>query len=155
MVKTNRGWFLVVDAGGARLLQTTVVPPGRRHVAEHASIAGAPLDVEHGRPSALRGKEGTYASGGHEAEEELHRLAKTVGVWLDEQVARQRIETLTLFCAPRLLGALRKVLEPGLAQRIDARPTDLSSLSAASLARHPAILALDPGADDEAIAAGA
>jgi len=149
-MKENRGWFLVVDGGCGRLMQCMVVPPGRLHVEERAVLDNPTIGLEHGRPSSLKGKSGnSYASRGHEAEEELHRFAKKIAAWLDREIARFAIVELAVFCTPRLLGELRKVWGSELEQRIRIRQADLTSLSPAELARHPAVRSVTPGQSED------
>ena len=98
---------------------------------------------EHTRPSPLTGKAGnSYASVGHEVEEERIRFAREVAGWLQEKVRRFGIAHLDLFSPPRFLGAFRKVCSPQLFDRIETHQADLMKLSEAGLAAHPAIEAL-------------
>ena len=150
MINENRGWFFVVDGGCGRLMQSIVVPPGRLRVEQHGTLSNRSLGLEHVRPSSLKGKSGnSYASGGHEAEEEIHRFAKEVAAWLEREIDRHDIEDLTVFFSPRLLGELRKVFNPNLEHRVRTQQADLTSLTPSGLARHPAIQALPPGQHEE------
>lgn len=136
-------WFIVADAGRSRLLSVRRVPPGRVHVDEHESIENHADSHEHGRPSPRAGKGGnTYASAGHEDEQQLHRFAKEVAAWIAQKLTQHAVERATLFSAPKLLGELRKLYPPGLAQRIQEHPADLTQVSPAALAHHQAILSL-------------
>ncbi len=138
-----RVWFIVADAGRSRLLSVRRVPPGRVHVDEHESIESHPDEHEHGRPSPRAGRGGnTYASAGHEDGQQLHRFAKEVAAWMDERLTEHAVERATLFSAPKLLGELRKLYPPGLARRIREHPADLTQVSPAALAHHPAVLSL-------------
>jgi len=146
----NRGWFFVVDAGGGRLLQSIAVPPGRLHVEQRASISRRGVEHERSRPSPLTGKAGnSYASTGHEAEEELQRFAREVAEWLEQKIARYRIGSLALFAPPRFLGALRKTCNPRLASHFDIHQADLAGWSASNLAHHPVVEELPPGGTDD------
>lgn len=136
-------WFIVVDGGRGRLLRGRMISHGRIHVDEHDSISNHHDEHEHGRPSPRSGRGGSsYASSGHEGEQQLHRFAKEVTGWIEAKVARHGIERLALFSAPRLLGELRKLYPPGLGERIDEHPADLTQVSTAALARHPAVAEL-------------
>jgi protein required for attachment to host cells len=139
-------WFVVADCGRGRLLKCSRVPPGRLHVEQIAAIEHHEEEHEHGRPSPRTGKSGnTYASGGHEQEHQLHRFAKMVVAWIENQAAGIDARSITLFAAPRFLGELRKLYSPAIAHRIDERQADLTQLSTAVLARHPAVSALLSG----------
>jgi protein required for attachment to host cells len=139
----SQTWFFVVDGGRARLLTGGRVPPGRFHVEERESIENHSEEHEHGRPSPRAGRSGnSYASEGHEDEHQLRRFAKQVVAWVDGHLARHPGGRVTLFAPPRFLGELRKLFPPALASRIDERQADLTHLSAAGLAKHPAVLEL-------------
>ena len=149
MAGQQRGWFFVVDAGGGRLLQSIVVPPGRVHIEQRARLVRRKEGHERTRPSPLTGKAGnSYASVGHEAEEELFRFAREVAAWLQEKVRRFGIAHLDLFSPPRFLGAFRKVCGPQLFDRIETHQAGLMKLSDAGLAAHPAIEAVPPAEAD-------
>jgi hypothetical protein len=118
-------WIIVVNGGRGRLLKCGRVPPGRLHVDEVSAVEHEPELHEHVRPSPRSGKSGnTYASGGHEDE---YRIP------------------IQLFAPPRFLGELRKLYGPLLTRRIEEHQADLTHLSAAALAKHPAVAALLPG----------
>lgn len=105
---------------------------------------------ERTRPSPLTGRSGnSYASVGHDAEEELSRYAREVAAWLEEKVRRFGIAHLDLFTPPRFLGTFRKVCRPQLFERIETHQADLMKLSEAGLAAHPAIEALPRAADND------
>jgi protein required for attachment to host cells len=139
----TKAWFIVADSGRGRLLHASRVDHGRLHVDEIDVIENTVGEHEHGRPSprSLRGGP-SYASPGHEQEQQQHRFAKQVSAWIERQVAEQGIAHLTLFSAPRFLGALRKVLPAALAPRIREEPIDLIQVSTSALARHPAVAGL-------------
>ena len=135
-------WFIVVDGGRGRLLSGRRIPHGRIHIDEHETIANhaAEHEHEHGRPSPRSRLGGaSYASAGHEAEHQLHRFAKEVTAWIEAKVAQHRIEQVTVFSAPKLLGEMRKLYSPALAERIREHQADLTQVSTAALARHPAV----------------
>lgn len=145
----SRGWFFVADGGSGKLYRTIVVPPGRRHLQQHGTIRNEVPASERGRPSALRGKNGnSYASVGHDAEEDLHRFAKEVAAWLDRKLEQHAVAELTVFCAPRFLGELRRVWCPSAERRVTLRQGDLTSFEASALVHHPAVEELAPGSGD-------
>ena len=141
----NKVWFLVVDAGKGRLLEASRNLPGRIHVREHDEIEYTQEEHEHGRPSPRSGKSGnTYASRGREDEYQIRRFAKEVVDWIAKHAERIETSSITLFAAPRFLGELRKLYGPALTKRIDERQGDLTHLSSAGLAKHPAVTELLP-----------
>jgi protein required for attachment to host cells len=143
MVK--KAWFLVVNEGRGRLLSCGRVLPGRIGVDEHDAIENRAEEHEHGRPSPRAGKSGnTYASGGHENAYQRRRFAKEVVAWLEKKLDQLDIESVTLIAAPRFLGELRKLCGPALAKRIREKQGDLTQLSAAGLAKHPAVIEIAP-----------
>ena len=143
--KPPQVWFFIVDAGRGRLLKCTRVAHGRLHVAEVSAIENDNEEHEHGRPSPRTGKSGnTYASGGHEDEHQIRRFAKEVVGWIEEHVAKIDCRTVRLFAAPRFLGELRKLYSSGLNGRLDEHLADLTHLTPAGLAKHPAVAELFP-----------
>jgi len=138
-------WLVVVDEGGGRLLQCTIVPPGRPHLEERRKITNRDPGHEHGRPSPLKGK-GTncYASQGHEAEEDRSRFARKVADWLAREIEALRIHKLAVFAPPRFHGALRKFRSAELALHLEEHHRDLAGLPPASLVKHPAVRRLLP-----------
>ena len=138
--------FFIVDGGRGRLLKCTRVAHGRLHVAEVSAIENDDEEHEHGRPSPRSGKSGnTYASGGHEDEHQIRRFAKEVVGWIEEHAAQIDSRTIRLFAAPRFLGELRKLYSSSLTDRIDEHSVDLTRLTPAGLAKHPAVAELLPG----------
>jgi len=136
----NGAWFIVVDRGRGRLLRCSLLPPGRVHVDELDAIDGPPDEREHGRPSPRAGRGGyTYASGGHETEQQLHRFAKEVASWIGRKLEEHRIDRLDLFAAPRLLGELRKLYPAAWDGRVREHQADLTQVTTAELSKHPAV----------------
>jgi protein required for attachment to host cells len=143
--KPPQAWFFVVDGGRGRLLRCSRVPHGRLHVDEVSAIEYRPEEHERGRPSPRTGKSGnTYASRGREDEYQIRRFAKEVVDWIAKHADRIETPSITLFAAPRFLGELRKLYGPALSKRIDERQGDLTQLSRAGLAKHPAVTELLP-----------
>ncbi len=139
--KERASWIFVVDGGRGRLLRGTSVPPGRIHLEERGLIESERDEYEHGRPSPRSGKNGhTYASLGHESEEQLSRFARRVVEWLDQTTKQHEIDRLALFAPPRFLGALRQAFPASLAGRIREHEGDLANISAGDLARHRAVV---------------
>lgn len=131
---------MVVDGGRGRLLRGRRVDHGRIHLEELESLENHPDEHEHGRPSPRSRMGGnTYASTGHEGEHNLHRFAKDVAAWIERTFEGHAVEELTLFSAPRFLGELRKLVPAALAARIREHQADLTQVSTATLAKHPAI----------------
>lgn len=145
MAKQPSAWFFVVDAGRGRLLRCSRTRPGRLHVDEEETIENHTEEYEHGRPSPRVGKGGhSYASEGHESEQQMRRFAKQVVTWIEAGAQKHGIDRVTLFSAPRFLGELRKVYPPMLAASVDERTSDLTQLNEGSLGQHPAIAELLP-----------
>jgi len=133
-------WLLTAGRQGARLLCAEPTPHGRLHVDLRARLAEDWAGAQHGRPSPRTSKDGhSYASEGHESDERIHRFAKAVGAWLEQELARHAVDRLHAFAAPRLLGELRKVLPARLADRVTEHALDLEPLSPAELAKHDAV----------------
>jgi hypothetical protein len=100
-------------------------------------------DHERGRPSMLQRGPGTAppheAGFGHEEEEEHRRFAHDVVKWLEKQTRRTGSEPLVVFAASRFLGLLRASLPESLARRVVTLDKELSGLTPAALAEHPAV----------------
>jgi len=131
-------WFVIADAGEARLWCGNVVPPGRYHVVSMAHIAPEAMDHEHGRPSPRTGKTGDTAQS-HESEEQWRRCAKQVAAWVEDQMDQRRLETVVLFASPRLLGALRATTGLIADPRVETHEADLTGLDSRALRDHPKI----------------
>jgi protein required for attachment to host cells len=143
--KLPQAWFFTVDGGRGRFLKCSRVPYGRLHVDEVSAIQYQPEEHQRGRPSPRSGKSGnTYASRGREDEYQLRRFAKEVVDWMAKRVERIETPSIKLFAAPRFLGELRKLYGPALTKRIEEHPGDLTHLSTAALAKHPAVTELLP-----------
>lgn len=140
----NKAWFLVADATHGRLLNSGVAGVQRCHVEEVDRIENTWEGHEQGRPSMLaaRGTPSSYASRGHEVEEEQQRFAREVAGWLEGQIQRRGIDGVMIFAGPPFLGALRRACGANLGQRCEVKNANLAGLSAAELAGHPLILEL-------------
>lgn len=130
-------WVVVADARSARLMRCE--PQGeRRHLEAVDDLQEHWEEKEHHRPQPLSGKAGhAYAAWGHEDEERLHRYAKTLTEWLGRHRAEHSDDLWAIIAPPRLLGAVRNANHRKLDDmtQVEAELTDLSS---AQLARHPA-----------------
>lgn len=136
-------WLLLADSNQCRLLCCEVDPNDHCHVEEYETIENQWEGHEQGRPSSRTGKSGhSYASQGHDDQEQLHRFAHHVGQWLDEQVETLEVDRLTVFAPPRFLGALRKAYTAGVSKRITEKREDLVGLGKGQLSIHPVILEL-------------
>lgn len=143
MVLENEIWVFVGDGGGGRLLRCGLAPLDRCHVEEAASIEDRWEGHEHGRPSPRVERSGTgSAPQTHDREEQNNRFAREVATWLDRKVAEHGMADLVVFAPPRFLGVLRKVHGGRLSANVTEQEGDLTGLSTAALARHPAIQAL-------------
>lgn len=169
-------WFAVVDERHARLLRMDVVFGDRPHVAEEARLESRWEDEhQHGRPAMLgrasaglapgpgpgAGPRPSFASRGHEQQEERRRFARDIRGWLDAEGRRRGLAELTVFAAPRVFGDLRDLVDPAAIAAGDAAAGDpgrgpairlqeleLTRLHADELARHPAVqAAMRPGRD--------
>jgi len=133
-------WLLVADRQRARLLSGASTPHGRLHVEERAILEEEWDELQRGRPSPRTGKNGhSYASGGHEDDERIHRFAKGVASWLERELVGRRIARLHAFAAPRLLGELRGVVPGRLYERLVEHALDLAHLTPGELAVHEAV----------------
>ena len=140
MANRNTVWVCAVDAGRGRLLRCEVVPPGRCHVDEQETIDWNWEAHQHGRPSPRAGKNSnSYASEGHEVEEDLKRFARQAAAWLEQKLDQHQMKELVLFAPPRFLGALRRVCPARLDGCLREHEADLTNHSAGTLSRHPAI----------------
>jgi protein required for attachment to host cells len=166
------GWFAVVDERHARLLRLDVVVGDRPHVAEEARLETIWEDEhQHGRPAMLgrtpaglgpgpgpgSGPRPSFASRGHEREEERRRFARDIHQWLDAEGRRRGLARITVFAAPRVFGDLRSLVDPATIAAGDAaagdpgrgpafrlRELELTRLHDDELARHPEIRAMLP-----------
>lgn len=132
-------WIFVLDHRAGRLVRGRIAA-GRAHLDEVARLTNDEPEHVHERPSSLSGRSSHgYASLHHEEEERRHRFAKTAAAWLAPQVQQQHIARLTVVAPGHLLGALRKTWPARLAALITEREAELSALTPAELAQHPAI----------------
>ena len=142
MKNDGTAWVLLADAVQARLLECSVVPPGRCHAKQRAALENGHPEPERGRPSPLvaRGRP-AYGSGGQENEEaEKHeRFARELTRWMQEQLERHGIDRVHLFASPRFLGTLRRSLPGGLADRIEEHATNLIKRETPSVVAHPEV----------------
>lgn len=142
MNNDGTAWVLLADAVQARLLECSVVPPGRCHAEQRAALENGHPEPERGRPSPLlaRGKP-AYGSGGQEkAEAEKHeRFARELASWMQEQVQRHGIDRVHLFASPRFLGTLRRSLPGRMADRIEEHATNLIKRETSAVVEHPEV----------------
>lgn len=133
-------WLLITDAGVSRLFHCQVTELGTPHLTEHESFHYTSTDHQHGRPSARTGESGhTYASEGHEADEELRRAAQGTTTWAQERVDQHHIDRLCVFAPARFMGALREHWPTKLTDRVREFEADLTHLDVGKLADHPKI----------------
>jgi hypothetical protein len=132
-------WFAIVDGRCGRLMVLSRTPQGRPHIEEVDRIDEVWEEREHHRPFFLGGKGRGHAAWRHEEEERARRFAGQLGNWLGEHLERDGCTGMTVFCAPSMLGALRKACPSSLTQRLRLRAADLAPLPTAQLIRHPAI----------------
>ncbi|MHC4996212.1 MAG: baeRF12 domain-containing protein [Planctomycetota bacterium] len=143
MTARHSAWLLVTDAGACRLLRCKLTERGTPHVTEHESFRYDDIDHQHGRPSSRVGVMGhTYASEGHELDEELRRAAHYTVTWTEERVAQHGIKRLFVFAPARFLGALRAQWPDTLADRVSEFEADLTHLGAGKLQEHPLVRGL-------------
>lgn len=142
MKNNGTAWVLLADPVRARLLECTVVPPGRCHAEQRAALANEQPEPERGRPSPLvaRGRP-AYGSGGQEKEEaEKHeRFARQVTRWVQGQIEQHGIDRVHLFASPRFLGTLRRSVPGRLAERIDEHPANLMHRETSAVVDHPEV----------------
>lgn len=133
-------WVMLADAGCGRLLECNSAPLYRCHVEEVDRIENTWEGHEHCRPSPLASKNGhTYASLGHDSDEDLDRFARELAPWLQRQIADHGIDRLTFFAPPRLLGAFRKERPVQLGNCLEERHGDFVGLDVKQISNHPAI----------------
>lgn len=134
-------WILVADQREARLLSGVLTSHGRLHIEPRSTLHEEWDEHQHGRPSPRASKDGHgYASIGHEDEERAQRFAREVAKWLQAEIESSGIQALHAFCAPKMLGSLRKVLPSRLRHLVREHATDLSRLSPGDLATHSTVL---------------
>ena len=136
-------WMITADRRTARLLFASVTAHGRLHVEQKADLEEVWDEFEHGRPSGRSARDGlAHTPAGHEEEERTHRFAKQIAHWLRGKVDEFGIERVHAFCAPRILGPLRKALPGALHDRVMDHATDLAQLTPGELAVHHAVVAV-------------
>jgi len=144
-------WLLVTDARRCRLFHGKRTGAGRLHLDEKARLDEVWQEQEHHRPAPLGAPSGkSYIDAGHADEERMHRFAKAVSGWMDEQARGMKIAQLHLFAPKRFLGVLRTEYSSPLKGGIIDAAHDLAQLSAGELAEHPAVTAIPP-ADERKI----
>ncbi|TVQ34504.1 MAG: hypothetical protein EA376_00090 [Phycisphaeraceae bacterium] len=143
MRKTTH-WFVTADDRCAKLYSLRDVRGGRRRVSEHESVRSDWEDYhERGRPNPLgRGPSANAAQGfaarGHQDQEERNRFARDVKAWIESRMKEREINRISVFAAPRMLGALRAEFgddPPG----VSLHEGEFTPLHAHQLAEHPAI----------------
>lgn len=140
MHRNHENWICAVDARRGRLLRCSKTPAGRCHVDEVDSIECDVPEAERGRPSPRVGRNGrAFSPEGNDHEERLHRFAKDVTDWLVEQARDRRLEHVTVFAPPRLLGELRKTRPSQLNGLWREQEADVAHLDAGELAKHPIV----------------
>ena len=136
-------WIALADSRRGKLLRCSLTPNGRRHIESIENIESQWPGHQHGRPSPRLGKNGhSYASQGHEAEEDLQRFAKQLLRWVAKQMQAHSIDRLTVYAPPRCLGALRQVRPQPMRIRLDLQEGDLLNLPDEVLADHKLICQL-------------
>lgn len=141
--RNRRVWVLLCDEGCGRLLSCGPAPLGRCHVEEIDRIENTWEGHEHGRPSPLTGKDGhAYASLGHYMNERLDRFAREVAAWIEPQIRDHGIDRLSVFMAPRFLGAFRKARSEKIESRFEDHRQELVGLDVGELSDHPSICEL-------------
>lgn len=140
MAGRRRAWVFLADAAHGRLLRCGTVPGERCHVEEIDRIDCTWEGHQHERPTPRIGKSGhSYASAGHDVDEDLDRFARQVARWLELRMADLGIDRMVTLTPPRFLGAFRKVRSEQLASRLQDRQGDLIGLAASELSNHPSI----------------
>lgn len=144
-------WLLITDARRSRLFHGMRTPAGRLHLDEKARLDEVWQEQEHHRPAPLGAPSGrSYIDAGHADEERMHRFAKSVSSWMDEQARGLKFEKLHLFAPKRFLGVLRPEYSGGMKRVVVDEAHDLAQLTAGELAEHPAVTAIPP-ADERKI----
>lgn len=140
MAEESTAWAALADKEHGRLLRCKIVGGGHTHVDIVDETQFKWEGHQHHRPSPLKGKsQNTHASFNHEQEEELHRFVKQFTQWLEDQVQRHNIESLTIFAPPAFVGEFRQVAPKRLAQHVNVEQTELMQLDRDKLQDHPAI----------------
>ena len=152
----HQHWIVTADSRGAALFSCQRTPGGELHVEEARSLQnGHEHEQDRHRPALLGGAERRGAagrSGGHAAphsvaphhaaEEDQHRYARDVGEWLGRANWELGIAgsggRLSVFAPPKLLSLLRDRMA-GLGAAAEFHEGELSQLSSAELAAHPAV----------------
>lgn len=138
-------WIVVVDNRTGRLLEGRRTAQGRVHLEERAALANPRSEhVAGGLPEPTTRDKFGRATERHEEEEKLHRFAREVASWLEQQVSERHLERLELFAPARFRGALRKALPARLNGCLREHEGDLAHLQAGELARHPAVAGVVP-----------
>ncbi len=133
-------WVLLANMRCGRLLKCRSSARARCHVEEIDRVENTWEGHEHGRPSPLAGKSGhSYASEGHQRDEDLDRFARKVAIWLKPQISDHDIDRLTIFAPPRFLGAFRKIRIVQMDNCLEDRHEDLIDLDAKRLSDHRSI----------------
>ena len=142
MVKSQllHTWIALADSRRGQLLRCSLTPKSSRHIELMENIKSQWPGHQRGRPSPRMGKFGhSYASQGHESEEDLQRFAKTYLQWVRQKMQAHNIDHLTVYAPPRCLGALRQVCPKSMHSQLDLREGDLLNLSHEVLTNHKLI----------------
>jgi len=133
-------WIALVDSRRGQLLRCNLTPAGSRHLESIDHVESQWQGQQHGRPSPRLGKTGnTYASPGHETEEDMERFARQLVKWMQQLVKLHQIERLTVFAPPRSLGAIRPLIRNPMRQTLDLQEGDLLNMPHRELIDHKAI----------------
>lgn len=142
---TGVHWFVTADGRGATLFQGARDDRKRLRLEPERQVENRyENDHERHRPSAL-GRGGgkaapTFADDGHTDEEAQKRFARDVCHWLRTAQQQLHFPMVTVFAPPELLGQLRSELN-GMSSMVELRRADLTKLTNAALASHPAVMA--------------
>jgi protein required for attachment to host cells len=126
MPQKKRVWFLVADAGRARVFASEGSGSGIRAV-EGADLKNSELHRHtHDAGTDRPGRSHESVGGARHAQEprvDLHRqekehFAKKIADYLADNARQGRFDDLVLVAPPRLLGELRAALDPLVAGRV-------------------------------------
>ena len=143
MLKHKVTWIVIADSSRVQIVARREGEPGfdvvtafqspEAHVPSHQLSSERPGRMQESSNPAHHSVEPRLDP----HEEDMIQFLKTVAHYLNENATREDVLALILFAPPRALGHLRKMLKPGVAEKIRAEvPKDLTKLPLTELPKH-------------------
>ena len=143
MLKHYATWIVIADSSRAHIVTRREGQPGFDIVTAFQSPEAHASSHQLG--SERPGRTHESANPAHHSveprvdphEQSMIQFLRTVAQYLNENATAEEVRGLILFAPPSALGHLRKMINPGVAQKIRAEaPKDLTRVPFADLPKH-------------------